>query len=126
VTRDAGLAIILGVPTMGPTTAGFVDRLAGNLLRIARARTGMSQRRLAAAAGVAQSTIARIESGARQPSLPLLARILAAADLEPRITLEAYDAHDDLLDAADARLTDAQRAARRAVQDKFAAALRAG
>jgi transcriptional regulator with XRE-family HTH domain len=111
---------------MGPTTAGYVDRLAGNLLRIARARTGMSQRQLAEAAGVAQSTIARIESGARQPSLPLLARILAAADLEPRITLEAYDAHDDLLDAADARLTDAQRAARRAVQDKFAAALRAG
>jgi transcriptional regulator with XRE-family HTH domain len=111
---------------MGPTTAGFVDRLAGNLLRIARARTGMSQRRLAAAAGVAQSTIARIESGARQPSLPLLARILAAADLQPRITLEAYDVHDDVLDAVDAQLTDAQRAARRAAQDKFAAALRAG
>lgn len=56
-----------------------------------------------------QSTIARIESGARQPSLPFLARILAAVDLEPRIMLEAYDARDDVLDAEDARLTDAQR-----------------
>jgi len=111
---------------MGPTTAGYVDRLAGNLLRIARAKTGMSQRQLADAAGVAQSTIARIESGARQPSLPLLARIMAAADLQPRITLEAYDAHDDVLDAADARLTDAQRASHHAAQDKFAAALRNG
>lgn len=111
---------------MGPTTAGYVERLAGNLLRIARARTGMSQRQLAEAAGVAQSTIARIESGARQPSLPLLARILAAVELEPRITLEQYDAHDDVLDAAESRLNDAQRAARRIAQDKFAAELRTG
>jgi transcriptional regulator with XRE-family HTH domain len=63
----------------------------GNLLRIARARTGMSQRELAEAAGVAQSTIGRIESGARQPSLPVPARILAAVDLELRITVEDYD-----------------------------------
>jgi transcriptional regulator with XRE-family HTH domain len=55
-----------------------VERLAGNVLRVARARTGMSQRELAEAAGVPQSTIARIEFGVRQPSLPLLARILAA------------------------------------------------
>ncbi|MDT5232526.1 MAG: hypothetical protein QOI39_3026 [Mycobacterium sp.] len=53
-----------------------------------------------------QSTIARIESGARQPSLPVLARILAAVDLEPRIRLETYDDHDDVLDARDAQLTD--------------------
>jgi hypothetical protein len=34
-----------------------------------------------------------------QPTLPLLYRLLAAADLEPRIRLEAYDDHDDVLDA---------------------------
>lgn len=67
---------------MGSTTSGYVDRLAGNVLRIARARAGLSQRELAAAAHVPQSTIARIESGTRQPSLLLLARILAAVDLE--------------------------------------------
>ncbi|WP_372516306.1 helix-turn-helix transcriptional regulator [Mycolicibacterium gilvum] len=49
----------------------------------------MTQRELADVAGVAQSTIARIESGARQPSLPLLARVLAAIDLEMRICLVA-------------------------------------
>jgi hypothetical protein len=40
---------------MGPTTAGQVERLAGNLLRIARARAGMSQRDLAEIAHVPQS-----------------------------------------------------------------------
>ena len=98
---------------MGLTTADHVNRMAGNLLRIARVQVGISQRQLAAAAGVAQSTIARIESGARQPSLPLLAKILAAVDLQPRITLEAYDPHDDVLDSLDKGLTPAQRAKRR-------------
>ncbi|KAA1243952.1 helix-turn-helix transcriptional regulator [Mycobacterium simiae] len=109
---------------MGPTTAGQVERLAANLLKLARARVGMSQRDLAEAAHVAQSTIARIESGARQPSLPVLARILAAIDLEMRITLEAYDSHDDVLDAEHARLSADQRASRRAAQDLFAQELR--
>jgi transcriptional regulator with XRE-family HTH domain len=108
---------------MGPTTTGHVERLAGNVLRIARARTGMSQRELAAAAHVPQSTIARIESGARQPSLPLLARILAAVGQELRITVGNYDPHDDILDTDDARLTNTQRNARRATQDEFSAQL---
>ncbi|MGB9305004.1 MAG: helix-turn-helix transcriptional regulator [Mycobacterium sp.] len=81
----------------------------GNLLRIARSRIGMSQRELAEAAGLPQSTIARIESGARQPSLPVLARILAAVELELRITVKDYDSHDYVLDANDARLTDDAR-----------------
>lgn len=76
----------------------------------------MSQRELADAAHVAQSTVARIESGTRQPSLPVLARILAAIDLELRITLEAYDNHDDVLDAEDHRLSAEQRAVRLATQ----------
>lgn len=80
----------------------------GNLLRIARSRTGMSQRELAEAAGLPQSTIARIESGARQPSLPVLARIVAAVDLELRSTVEDYDSHGKVLDAEVARLTRAQ------------------
>jgi transcriptional regulator with XRE-family HTH domain len=109
---------------MGPTTAGHVERLAANLLKLARARAGMSQRELADAAHVAQSTIARIESGTRQPSLPVLARILAATDLEMRITLEEYDNHDDVLDAEHARLSVNERAARWAAQDLFADQLR--
>lgn len=66
---------------------------AGNLLRLARIERGWSQRQLAAEAGVAHSTVARIESGAVQPSLPSLARLLAAADLELRLRLEQQGAH---------------------------------
>jgi transcriptional regulator with XRE-family HTH domain len=109
---------------MGFTTTGQVERLAANLLKLARARAGITQRELADAAHMAQSTIARIEAGIRQPSLPVLARILAAIDLEMRITLEEYDNHDDVLDAERARLSVDQRAARRAVQDRFAGELR--
>ena len=104
---------------MGPTATGHADRLAANLLKVARATAGLSQRELADAAHVAQSTIARIESGAMQPSLPVLARILAAIDVEMRITLAAYDNHDDVLDAEESRLSAEQRAARQATQDRF-------
>lgn len=107
--------------TMGPTTTGYVERLAANLLKIARAKTGMSQRELADAAGVAQSTIARIESGSRQPSLPVLAKILAAVDFDMRITLSSYDSHDDTLDESCARLSPAERNRRSGEQDRFAA-----
>lgn len=57
------------------------------------------------------STVSRIETGARQPSLVTLSRLLAAADLELRHSLEDYDDHDDVLDARRAAFTDEQRAA---------------
>lgn len=109
---------------MGPSTSLHVKRLAGNLLKVARARTGLSQREVAHSADVAQSTIARIESGARQPSLPVLARILAAIDLELRITLAPYDDHDDILDATQARLRPAQRPCQESRGDDFIGAFR--
>lgn len=84
--------------TPGPTTTKNVQRFAGNLLKVARVERGLTQRELASAAGVPQSTVARIESGATQPTVPMLFRILAAVDLEPRIRLEPYDDHDDVLD----------------------------
>jgi hypothetical protein len=49
----------------------------------------MSQRQFAGAAHVAQSTIAR-------PSLSVLVKILAALNLETRITLTDYDTDDVL------------------------------
>jgi transcriptional regulator with XRE-family HTH domain len=103
-----------------------VDRLAGNLLRRARAEKDLTQRELASMAGVPQSTVARIESGAQQPSLPLLARILAAVDLEPRIALAPYDPHDDVLDATEAGLSPTERRTRTRTQDEFLTALKAG
>jgi transcriptional regulator with XRE-family HTH domain len=69
----------------------------------------LSQRALADQAGVAPSTIARIEAHAQQPSLPLLAKLLAAADFELRTRIEDYDSHDDILDAQRARRSEAQQ-----------------
>ena len=83
---------------------------------MARAKAGMSQREVADAVHVVQSTIAHIESGTKQPSCPCWLRILAAIDLEMRITLEASDNHDDVVDAQDNRLSADQRAARRATR----------
>lgn len=94
----------------GPTTQRYTERLAGNLLRLARAQRGWSQRQLAEAAGVPVSTVARIESGTRQPSLVTISRLLAAADLEMRARLEPYDDHDDVLDARWTALTPEQQA----------------
>jgi predicted nucleotidyltransferase/DNA-binding XRE family transcriptional regulator len=61
---------------------------AGVLLRSARRQAGLSQAVLAERAGVTQSVISAYESGARQPSLPTLARLIAAAgsDLDIRVS----------------------------------------
>lgn len=96
--------------TPGPTTQRNTDLYAANLLKLARTKRGWSQRQLAEAAGVPTSTIGKIESGRRQPSLPTLCRLVAAADLDLRFRLDVYDDHDDVLDARRAAMTDEQRA----------------
>lgn len=53
-----------------------------NLLRHARLHAGMSQRALAARAGVPQSTVARIELGAVAPRADTLEKLLFAAGRE--------------------------------------------
>ena len=88
---------------------------AGNLLRLARVQRGWSRQQLAVAAGVPASTVGRIESGQRQPSMLTLYRLLAAADFDLRVRLEPYDDHDDVLDALDAARTPEQR---RQAQDR--------
>ncbi len=55
---------------------------AAHLLREARSRAGLSQRRLARRARTAQSVVARIEGGLASPSWETLARLLAAAGFE--------------------------------------------
>lgn len=54
---------------------------AGELLRKARKQAGLSQAELAQRAGVTQSVVSAYESGARQPSLPTLARLVEATGL---------------------------------------------
>lgn len=78
---------------------------AAGLVREARRIAGLSQRQLARAAGVAQSTVARIEAATVTPGLDVLQRILAAAGLHlvavdraghlVRPMREIYDTRDD-------------------------------
>ncbi|HEU0129726.1 MAG TPA: helix-turn-helix domain-containing protein [Mycobacteriales bacterium] len=58
---------------------------AARLLRHARKRVRLSQRALAAKAGVAQSYVARVESGRVDPTVSSLSRLLRACET----TLEA-------------------------------------
>lgn len=78
---------------------------------MAREEAGLSQRELAERAGVAQSEIARIESGKREPSIPTLQRILAGAGLELRFRLAPVDNHDRVLVARQSRRSGQQKAA---------------
>lgn len=55
------------------------SRFAADILRSARRRAEMSQRALALAAGVAPSVLCAYETGARQPSAKMLARLVRAA-----------------------------------------------
>ncbi len=57
------------------------------MLRDARRRAGLTQSELARRAGVTQSVISAYESGGRQPSLPTLQRMVAAAGLELAISV---------------------------------------
>lgn len=73
---------------------------AGELLRHARERARLSQAELAQRCGVTQSVISAYECGARQPSLPTLARLIEATGSElevraPSSSIARY--HDDLL-----------------------------
>lgn len=110
---------------MGPRSQLALEGLAGNILRVARAKTGMTAAQLATLAGVPRSTVERIEAGTRQPSLVTMGRLLAAVDLDLRIHLEPYDDHDDVLDARRAALSPAARAVAEARQDALVAAFRA-
>lgn len=59
----------------------------GKTLASERIRRRLSQQELAAAAGVAQATVSRIERGERLPSLRTLRQLAAAMDLAPFVSL---------------------------------------
>lgn len=58
--------------------------LASTALRHARRRAGLTQRELAAITGIAQSTVARIESGAIDPKVSTLDELLRSCGEELR------------------------------------------
>ena len=85
-------------------------------LVLARRRAGLSQRQLAAATGVAQPTIARIERGLETPRVDTLDRLLrACGDALEAVPLAGVGIDRSVIREL-LRLTPAERA-RRAVQD---------
>ncbi len=68
--------------------------VAAGLLRAARHRSDLTQSQLAERAGVAQQAISAYETGRREPTLPTLMRLLAAAGFELRLRLAPADGHD--------------------------------
>ncbi len=96
--------------------------VAAGLLRLARHKASLTQRRLAELAGVTQQTISAYETGRMEPALPTLQRLLAAAGLEMRITLEPLT--EDGLDEWMASLPDGAAARAAAMADTRAAQAR--
>lgn len=85
---------------------------AADLLREARARTGLTQRALAQRASTAQSVVARLESGATNPSWYTLLRLLQAAGFTLSVELKpAREPRSHMLDDVPRilRLTPEQR-----------------
>lgn len=63
----------------------------GNVLRSARERQGLSQRRLALRAGTSQDAISRIERGVEAPTLERLTQLLLALGCRPVLSVEPLD-----------------------------------
>jgi transcriptional regulator with XRE-family HTH domain len=82
---------------------------AASLLALARLKSGLSQQAMAKRAGVHATMVSAYERDLRQPTLPTLERLLAAAGLELRLHLEPRDRHDDVLENLEARRTPAER-----------------
>jgi len=98
--------------TISRVTAGDdndVAGVAGALILDARTRAGLSQAELARRAGTAQSAIAGYERGGRQPTLPTLYRVLAAAGFDLRARLEPADSHNSTLAEWEASLPEVER-----------------
>jgi transcriptional regulator with XRE-family HTH domain len=68
---------------------------AATLLRRARKRSGLTQREVAARAGLTQPVVAAYEAGRRQPTIPMLEKLLAACgeelDVQTRPALRLPD-----------------------------------
>jgi len=89
-----------------------------NVIREARRRAGLTQAELAERAGVAKSTVGRIESRARVPSTEMVERLVRASGLNVFASLSEPDPGTDSMfertlrrRPAD-RLADATRVAR--------------
>lgn len=93
---------------------------AAGLLHRARVAAGLTQARLAELAGTTQSAIAAYEAGTREPTVPVLARMLAAAgarlDLDVAPDASLYRLVDVARDIAVTDTTDDARRLRLALE----------
>jgi len=101
---------------------------ARDLIVIARRRAGLSQRELADRLARPQATVARWESGAREPSFAAVQQALKACGLQQLIGLATYDDSDVALTHRQLGLPALERVAalarpggRRVVEDAFVA-----
>lgn len=83
-----------------------------DIVRIARQRAGITQQQLADRSGHPRETIARWETGAREPSLATLEALVAACDLDLVIHLARRDLSLDELVADQLALTATERLGR--------------
>jgi transcriptional regulator with XRE-family HTH domain len=83
-----------------------------DIVRIARQRAGITQRQLADRSGHPRETIARWETGAREPSLATLEALVAACDLDLVVHLAQKDSSLSELVADQLALTATERLGR--------------
>lgn len=91
------------------TMKSLEDKIAGALLLSARTRVGLSQTAFAELLGIAQPTLSAYETGHRQPTLPMLLRLLGRAGLDLRMELVEQDRHDAVLAQWERSLDDSER-----------------
>ena len=97
----------------------------GQVVREARQRAGLTQAELAERSGTTQSAIARLETGATEPSLWRVAELVSACGLHLGIRL--IEADPDEVDAArrNLELTPDERVRKMLATQRFVAAGRA-
>lgn len=76
----------------------------GQIVREARLRAGLSQRRLATTVGLSQPTIARIESGRTRASFAQVVGLVRGCGLDLRVALDIADDSDWSVASANLRL----------------------
>jgi predicted nucleotidyltransferase/DNA-binding XRE family transcriptional regulator len=93
----------------------FMTESAGTVLRRARTDARLSQTEVARRAGTVQSVVSAYESGQREPSLPMLRKLVAATGHELRLDLHATAS--DVGSMPNTRLGRLLRRRRKAVLD---------
>lgn len=78
---------------------GPAPTTAAGIVRLIRAKSGLTQSELAAAAGVAQQTISAYETARMDPTFETLERLAEAARLQITVRLEAVSDHDEGVEA---------------------------